>query len=157
MLGSSFSVNHFLNKYTKIDERKLIYEFELSGNLVYVPAYDEASTVTQQIKKLGHKIILMTSRNYILGQKVIDDTVKSLKLNDIAYDDIVFTDDKLYVIKNYFPVLCFTDDNIEVARTLQKGGVITFLIDRNNIYKNIEDIRKISTLDELLYKLIKRR
>lgn len=96
------------------------------------PARDYASEVIKKLKNEGNEIIIMTARggdgDNTLPQEQMQDLVKYwLKVNDIIYDELLFTaEDKLNfckqhkidvmiedkprnveMISSYIPVLCF--------------------------------------------------
>ncbi len=110
-----------------------------------------------KIKKLGHKIIIITARDKTLYTDEYKTTIEELKNNNIHYDKLICDFDKAKVCKNE-KVDLFIDDSITNCNKVKELGIETILFNsksnintKTNLYRtsNWKDIyEKIKKFEE---------
>jgi dimeric dUTPase (all-alpha-NTP-PPase superfamily) len=108
------------------------HEWRTSGLKRNLPVVPGASAFTKKLKKLGYRIVIITSRPYKEYSRLFGDTIFWLKKNKIAYDDIYFDDQKHLTILKKFPKLDFmVDDNPKFQAEVSREGY--------TVYSNINE------------------
>ena len=82
-----------------------------------------APEVIEKLHNLGHKIILITYRNNILNDNLIDNTKKYLKKNNIYYDDILFNALEKGKICKYNKIDLLIDDSPVNIESVKNAGI----------------------------------
>jgi len=142
-----------------LGERKaklLKHEYRESGQKKFVSCINEPDKITSKLKKLGYKIIILSSRPCKEYPRIAEDTMFWLKNNNIKYDALFFDENKDEKIIQKFPKLNFMiEDHGDNALKIAKRGYKVFLVDKpyNRGIKHNNVIRVV-TLKEI-FKYVK--
>lgn len=104
-------------------------KYRQSGIKSKMPTNDGASTVTNYLKVLGFKIVIITSRPYEKYSRIYPDTLEFLKYNNIYFDAILWDKEKhLTIIKEFPNLVALVEDNYDNARAVAKEGYKVLLM-----------------------------
>ncbi len=141
-------INHFGEKVKKVSNS---YDFREAYNLPdsvieefliknkdkifsSVPPYQEAIDFLNNLKKQGHKIILITARH----EEFRETTEKWLDKNNIPYDKLYHDDDKAPLALNE-NLKIFIDDHLDNVREIKSAGITALLFTREHNLNATED------------------
>lgn len=119
----------------------------------YTPIKEGASNVVKMLRRLGHRIIIITHRNNNLYSDCYYTTQKELRNCEIEYDLLICTNDKLAAcIEEKVDLLI--DDTFSNLDSVSKAGieVLMFLSPVNGCYK--ERFKTVATWEEIRKLLI---
>lgn len=94
--------------------RETFNEYESHGLYSILPPIPEAKHALNIIKKLGYKVILLTSRKPEFQKQ----TILNLQHHDMPYDEVMFEKDKVKKIKELsklYDIEAFADDRYETV------------------------------------------
>lgn len=147
----------FFEKYgiTRQAEEQFNIDFIKLGGFVHIPIYDGVIEVMNEIRKKGIKIVLLTARPSWIFKRLISDTYRWIKENDIPHDLLIWDKDKAdAIINNVFPakVICMVEDRDKHALEVSHIGVNVLLLskDYNKTVNDNDRIKRIQSYDEIL-------
>ena len=119
----------------------------------FTPVKEGACDVVKELRKLGHRIIIITHRNNTLYSDCYYTTQKELKNCGIEYDLLICTNDKLTACLNE-KVDLLIDDTFSNLDSVSKAGidVLMFLSPVNGCYT--KQFKSVATWDEIRKLLI---
>ena len=134
----------------KMEEIKHLYRD--SGIKANLPLIEGAVKGMQELKKLGYKIVILSSRPYHLYPRIFSDTQQWLEKNSIPYDAIFFAEDKDQKIIKRFPKLkFFIEDNGSFALNIALKGYKVFLLEKTyNAGPNHQNIMRVKNWNEVI-------
>lgn len=131
-------------------------KYRVCGEKVNIPLCKYAKEFLTDLKTKGYTVILFTNRPIYLYENIIIDTIKWAFINDLQYDAILFSENKMLdVIKNfnYKNIKLYVEDNVSNANSICKLGINTYLIKNNlsdqNISKCERKIKIVESLDQI--------
>jgi hypothetical protein len=140
----------------EIDQKELIgfkLEYRTSGAKKTLELNEHAVELTKHLKEKGYFVILLTARPYKKIFRIYTDTLQWLKSNDIAFDGIIWNENKEDFILRYFSEHDFfvIDDDLDNASKLVKNGCKVFLKNNKDRYteKYIRDFISLNALDSI--------
>jgi len=97
--------------FTVIEKMPIFYqlkeEYRLSGVKAREDVLPGAADFTQHLKDCGYTIILLTSRPYQKYQRIYADTLEWLNTHHIAFDAIIWNENKEKYLHEHFPHISF--------------------------------------------------
>lgn len=97
-----------------------------AGYIFRGPLRDNAKEALDEIREMGHEVIIITDRTYgSTPEKSQVATILCFDENNLNYDELHFNRDKLCV-----PTDIFVEDRLENYDALEAGGVLVYLINR---------------------------
>jgi len=147
----------FFEKYgiTRQAEEQFNIDFIKMGGFTKIPVFDGIVDVMNEIKNKGIKIVLLTARPSWIFKRLISDTYRWLKNNNIPHDLIIWDKDKADAIINYvFPakVICMVEDRDKHSLEVSHIGVDVLLIDKtyNKSILDNDRIKRIYKYSEII-------
>jgi uncharacterized HAD superfamily protein len=107
---------HLLNvAFTEVSKMPIFYQLKEEYRLSGVKAREEvlpgAADFTKYLKDQGYTIILLTARPYERYQRVYADTLEWLHTHQIAFDAIIWNENKEKYLYDHFPHVSFVVDD----------------------------------------------
>lgn len=90
------------------------------------PVKPDAAEYIRKIKKLGHKITIITARNNLFYTDAYKTSSEYLKNNGIEYDELICTFDKAGICKEH-NINIFIDDSINQCNKVKEANIKTLL------------------------------
>ena len=90
------------------------------------PVKPDAAEYIRKIKKLGHKITIITARNNLFYTDAYKTSSEYLKNNGIEYDELICTFDKAGICKEH-NINIFIDDSINQCNKVKEENIKTLL------------------------------
>lgn len=118
-----------------------------------IPVKEGAQEYINKIKSMGNKIIIITARDKNLYDDPYFSTENQLKGDNINYDKLICTFDKVKACKDE-KVELFIDDSINNCKNVKKAGINTVLFTSKLNRKENINIPRVSTWKEV-YEYIK--
>ena len=153
-------INHFGDKIKKVSNS---YDFREAYNLPdsdimdflnenkekifsSVPPYKEAIEFLNNLKKQGHKVILITARH----EEFRDVTERWLNKNNFSYDKLYHDEDKAPLAQSE-NLEIFVDDHRDNVREIKSVGIPALLFTRSHNLNATEDeyTARVSNWDEI--------
>lgn len=123
--------------------RRLKDMYRKSGEKKNTYPNNEAAEFTHKLRKKNYYIILLTSRPYNKYYNIFDDTIEWLKDNNIAYDLIVWEENKAeYIIENLNKIEFAVDDDIELCNLYQAHGIKTYYKINRGFYESMSEMNE---------------
>jgi len=94
-----------------------------------IPVKDNAKNILNKLRKMGHKIIIITARNYSDYDNPYELTYEYLKANEIPFDKLLVNisdKGKECVLEN---IDLFIDDSYNNCKSVQEQGIEVLLMD----------------------------
>lgn len=144
-------LNDIKNTLTYDTYRKLKEDYRLSGIKERLKPNENASLLTQELKKLGYTIIIITARPANKYPALYSQTLNWLKNNNICYDSIYFgQQDKHAKILSEAPNIKFMiEDNSYIANMVSRWGYKVFLLTNQYNY-NLTLEKNVVRIDNLI-------
>ena len=157
--NEAYNTNYKTYNEIPLDKRNVYKEkYRICGEKVNMPLCENAKNFLIDLKSKGYTVILFTNRPIYLYENIIIDTIKWAFINDLRYDAILFSENKMLdIIKNfnYKNIKLYVEDNVNNANNICKLGINTFLIKNNlndqNISKCDKKIKIISSLKQVTF------
>lgn len=126
-----------MHKWTE-EEEKQFFDKYYEETLQNVKPKLFAAETMKQLKKEGHKIVLITARFPFDKFDVKETTQKWLKENNIQYDELIINAQNKAEIAKRKKVDIFIDDNIHNCEKVEEVQIKTFMMDAidNLNYRN---------------------
>lgn len=105
-----------------------------------------------EIKELGHEIIVITARDKTLYTDEYKTTIEELKKNNIHYDKLICDFDKAKVCKNE-KIDLFIDDSIANCNKVNKLGIETILFSNKINIKDKTNLYRVNSWKEIYDKI----
>lgn len=112
------------------------------------PLFDGSKETIQELKQLGFRIVLISSRAYQEGADTEEDTINYLKEKGIIYDAILLRRPNKVEACRQEQVDYFIDDKEKTLDTLSEIGINCIKI--QSIDKNPSKYHSVNTWDEIL-------
>lgn len=140
---------------TRQAEEQFNIDFIKSGGFRDIPVYNGIVNVMNELKKSGHKIILVTARPNWIFKRIAPDTQIWLEKNNVPYDFLFWNKDKSdVIINNIFPanIKCMVEDRDKHAIEVSHIGVDVLVLDKsyNKNLKNTDKIKRIYDYKEII-------
>ena len=90
------------------------------------PVKPDAAEYIRKIKKLGHKITIITARNNLFYTDAYKTSSEYLKNKGIEYDELICTFDKAGICKEH-NINIFIDDSINQCNKVKEANIKTLL------------------------------
>jgi len=127
-----------------------------SGEKANISVKKGAKELTEYLKSLGYKIVIISARPNDVYNRIFPDTLEWLKKNEIQYDAIYFEKDKHLKILKHLPQLSFIiEDNEEYAKQISDLNYVVFLLNEkdderiNAKYKDVSSMLVVKDLIEI--------
>lgn len=129
--------------------KNLKYEYRESGYKKTLEADPSASGVTHKLKKMGYHIVIITSRPLDKHPSLFKQTVYWLDRNNIAYDDLIFSENKHIEVLTRYPHLKFgVDDHRYYCNLVASWQYRMFILNNDYNQGALED--KVTRIDSLV-------
>lgn len=115
-----------------------------------VPIKEDAAEYIRKIKKLGHKIIILTARSPLFYTDPYKISEEYLKKHNIVYDEIICSFDKAGKCKEY-NVDILIDDSINNCTSVKEKGMKALLFNCKPNLNNLEHTKAYSWKDVYHY------
>lgn len=110
--------------------RDIKYEYRESGVKAKLKVRAGARELLQALKELGYTNIILTSRPFNKHKTLFKQTTEWLRLGKLAYDGVIFGENKYQEILQRAPNLKFMlEDHRYYANMIAKWGYTVFLMD----------------------------
>lgn len=134
--------------YNTLPEKMKKREFEFAKTyydrvIPHTPFKPDVSKYIYKIKTLGHQIIIITARDKTLYHDEYETTIKELNSNQIHYDKLICSFDKVTACKNE-KIDLFIDDSISNCNKVSALGIETLLF---NSKSNMDVATKFPRVD----------
>lgn len=155
--NETYNTNYKTYNEIPLGKRNVYKEkYRISGEKVKIPLCKYAKEFLTDLKNKGYTVILFTNRPIYLYENIIIDTIKWAFINDLQYDAILFSENKMLdVIKNfnYKNIKLYVEDNVSNANSISKLGINTYLITNalndQNIQKCDKKVKIVDSLKEI--------
>jgi len=122
-----------------------------------MPPRKGASELTHKLREAGYQIVVLTARPYKKYSRIYPDTLEFLRKNNIAFDAIIWDEQKHIKIIKEFPNLEFMiEDTPSIANEVAIEGYQVFMPEgpnndmwREGIELNL-NVKKVKELEEIL-------
>ncbi|MFA5174615.1 MAG: dUTP diphosphatase [Candidatus Pacearchaeota archaeon] len=148
----------------KEKEDTLVYEnfkhwYRESGEKINIPLKKGAKELTDHLKKIGFKIVIISARPNDVYNRIFPDTLEWLNKNEIQYDALYFEKNKHLKILNQLPFLSFLiEDNAEYAKQIANLNYTVFLLNEKgdkeieNVFKDMHNVFVVKNLEEIKHR-----
>lgn len=116
------------------------------------PIKQDAAEYIRKIKKLGHKIIIITARNHMFYEDPYKTSSEYLTKHNVQFDELYCTFDKAGICKEQ-NVDIFIDDSIRQCDSMKKIG-ITPLLFVSPINESNEEHHKVYTWEDVYHYIV---
>lgn len=107
----------------KMKEKELEFARKYFDKLIpLTPIKPHAAEYIRKIKKLGHKIIIITARNSLFYKDPYKTSSEYLKSHNVEFDELICTFDKAGICKEQ-NVNIFIDDSINQCNKVKDAGI----------------------------------
>ena len=132
--------------------KQLKHKYRNSGEKKFLPIIENSVNATQQLKKKGFTIVLLSARPYKQHPRIFADTIYWLKNNNFMYDAIIWGENKEEKIINEFPNMKFmVEDLLENANKVANIGYKVFLLDKTyNQGKTNLGVTRVQNWEEII-------
>jgi len=126
--------------------------YRQSGIKANLPLTKNAVEFTNELRKRGYKIVMLSARPVEIYKRIYSDTLEWLNKNKIAYDAVMFDKEKHIKIVREFPNLKFiVEDNRHNANKVARLNCKAFLLDNTyNQGKTHPNVTRVKSLAEIL-------
>lgn len=129
--------------------KDLKYSYRESGMKEKLPVNPGAVQLTQELKKKGYHIVIITSRPVEEHPSLYKQTLNWLQKNNIQFDNILFDPNKEVSVLLRYPKLLFgIDDHRTYANLIASWGYQMYLF--NNEYNRGPTHTNVKRIDKLL-------
>ena len=135
----------------EMKEKELEFAWEYYEKVVLdTPIKEDATQYLTKIKKLGHKIIIVTARNNLMYSDPYKITEAYLKKHNVPYDELICSFDKVSTCKeNKVDIL--VDDSISHCKAVSKEQIKPLLFASKSNISNEEFTKVYSWQDVYHY------
>jgi len=151
--GKKFDTLHEAKQTLSYNEyRNLKCKFRNSGTKINILCKDCASEVTQKLRERGFTIIIMTARPFKDYKNLFKVTIDWLDKNKIAYDGIIFGENKhVKAMTELENVKFIVEDHRYTANLCSKFGIRTYLLtNKYNMGETGSNVVRIKSLHDIL-------
>jgi len=137
-----------------LEYEKFKHYFRESGEKINIPIKENAKELCVFLKKLGYKIIIISSRPYKTYSRIYSDTLEWLNNNNVQYDSLYFEENKHLKILKFLPNMSFIiEDDLKYAIQISEQKYKVYLL--SSLKTNMENIdtkyiHKINSLNEMI-------
>ncbi len=147
--------------YNNLPKNCKKYEYDFAKkyydkSLPHIPLKEGAREYIKKIKKLGHNIFIITARNTNMYKDPYISTKKQLEINNIYYDKLFCTFDKVSICKTE-KVDLVIDDSIENCIAINNIGIDTLLFNSVLNEKQNVNIKRVRNWKEIFEYIKKTR
>ena len=134
-----------------LEYEKFKHYFRESGEKINIPVKKYAKELCLYLRKIGYKIIIISSRPYKIYSRIYSDTLEWLNKNNIKYDSLYFEENKHLKILKFLPNMSFIiEDDMKYAKQIAEQKYKVYLLSSEKINMHDKYICKIDNLKEMI-------